>query len=88
MEELEKIDVILLRKIFKSHSKVAKEALFLELGVIPLRFIIMSRRINFLHYILSLNKSELLSQFYFSQKNLPSKNDWTLRLENVKFKSH
>ena len=32
MEELEKIDVILLRKIFKSHSKVAKEALFLELG--------------------------------------------------------
>ena len=81
MQEFEMIDNILLRKIFKSHSKVAKEALYLELGVLPMRFIIMARRVNFLYYILKLDKKELLSKFYHSQKLNPSKNDWTTRVK-------
>ena len=41
----------------------------------------MARRMNFLHYILKLDKSELLSKFYYSQKYNPSNNDWTNRIK-------
>ena len=40
----------------------------------------MSRRLNFLHYILKLDKSEILSKFYYSQKYNPSNNDWIYRI--------
>ena len=53
IELLEKVDRILLQKILKSHSKCAIEAYYLELGILPLNFVIIGRRLMFLHYILS-----------------------------------
>ena len=47
------VDEILLRKIFSAHSKTPKEALYLESGNVPIRFILMARRVNFLHYIIN-----------------------------------
>ena len=43
---LEQIDEILLRKLLNAHSKTPLEALYLELGCLPLRYIIKARRIN------------------------------------------
>ena len=51
---LEKIDEQLLRKILKAPSKTPKEMLFLELGCVPLRLILRSKRMNF-HTISSIN---------------------------------
>ena len=51
--ELESVDEILLRKIFSAHSKTPLETLYLESGNIPIRLILMSRRLDFLHYILN-----------------------------------
>ena len=53
IEMLEKVDRILLQKILDSHSKCATEAYYLELGILPLNFIIMGWRLMFLHYILA-----------------------------------
>ena len=36
----------------------------------------MARRVNFLHYLMGLNKSELLSKFFQAQVDFPAKNDW------------
>ena len=43
----------------------------------PIRIIIMSRRVNYLHYLLTRNKDEMLYQFFDTQWKYPVKNDWT-----------
>ena len=50
--ELEKLDNILLRKILEAPASVPTVMLHLELGTIPIRFILKTRRIMFLQYIL------------------------------------
>jgi hypothetical protein len=83
--DLEEVDELLLRKILNAHSKTPKEALYLELGCLPIRFILMSRRIMFLHYLLSLDKDQLLAKFFAAQSKFPVKNDWCLTVqENLK----
>ena len=49
IENLEKVDEALLRKVFSAQCKTPLEVLYLESGNIPIRFILMSRRLDFLH---------------------------------------
>ena len=76
MSELESVDEILLRKILSAHSKTPLETLYLESGNIPIRFIMMSRRLNFLHYILNEDDDSLLKRFFTAQRESPLKGDW------------
>ena len=48
---LEQVDETLLRRVLETPSSTPKPSLYLELGCLPIRFIIMKRRILFLHYI-------------------------------------
>ena len=73
--ELEKVDESLLRKVLESPASTPKEMLYLELGVSPIRNIIKSRRLNFLHYILHEEKESLLYKFLQAQFNELTKND-------------
>ena len=75
-KELEVVDEYLLRGILESHYKVAKESLYLETGLLPIRYIIKKRRLNYLRHILSRNREELISKIYYAQKRKPLKN-WT-----------
>ena len=75
---LENLDKVLLKKIFQSHSKVPSEALFLESGCYSVKFYIISRRLNFLHYILNRPEKDLLRNFFEIQSKYPAKNDWCL----------
>ena len=52
IEILENIDLMFIRKLVKGHSKTAKEAFYLETGLLPIRFVMMKRRIMYLHHIL------------------------------------
>ena len=63
ISDLESVDEILLRKVFSAHSKTPKETLFLESGNIAIRFILMSRRLNFLHYLLNEVETSLVRKF-------------------------
>ena len=73
---LEILNRVLMRKILSAHSKTPVEAMYLELGCIPLEFIIKSRRLNFLHYILTRKENDLLKNFFKVQSKYPVKNDW------------
>jgi hypothetical protein len=94
IEELETVDKIFLRRVFETPISTPIPALYLELGIIPVSFIIKTKRLNFLHYLLTLNKEELLSRFFSAQVNNPGKGDWSLIVEqdledfglDVKFK--
>ena len=46
------VDEYLLRSIFKAHRKTPLEFLYLETGTTPIRYILASRRLNYLHNIL------------------------------------
>ena len=51
IEMLEAVDKHFMCQLFKSHSKTSSAFLHLETATIPIRFIIASRRLNFLHNI-------------------------------------
>ena len=50
IEELESLDRTYLRRILEVPSSTPIPALYLELGVIPISFIIQAKRIMFLHF--------------------------------------
>ena len=81
IEKLESTDENLIRKIFSAHSKTPKELLYLESGCIPIRFILISRRLNFLWYMLNQNDDTMLLEFLRAQCENPVKGDWVLTVQ-------
>ena len=68
-----KLDQYLIRKIVGAHSKVILEFLYLETSAIPLDFVLTSRRLKFLHTVLSRSDNELTKKIYIAQKTDPIK---------------
>ena len=86
IDELEKVDEYLMRGLLKAHSKTPIEALYLETGVIPIKSVIMSRRLSYLKNILNKNEHELVHKVYKAQMRKPVKNDWVTSVDNDKKK--
>ena len=76
IDKLEQADEILLRRILQCPFSTPKEMLYLELNCLPIRFIIMGRRINFLSSILKEGEDSLIFKFLMAQLKNPSKSDW------------
>ena len=53
LDLLESVDLLYLRRLLKATKNTPKEMLYLELGCIPFRKVIMEKRISFLHYIIN-----------------------------------
>ena len=66
---LETVDEHLLRALVKGQSKTALEFLYLEAGVIPLRFVIASRRLLYHQVLLQRDDDELTKKIYLAQKD-------------------
>jgi hypothetical protein len=75
IKTLESIDEQLLRSFVKAHSKTPLEFLYLETGAIPVRFLIYSRRMVYLHSILRRGDEELVKRVYRAQTDNPSPGD-------------
>ena len=73
IEDLESID----QRIVEAPISTGIPGLYLELACVPLRFMIIGRRVMFLHYILNCYKSETISKVFWSQNKNPLQNDWT-----------
>ena len=59
LENLEAPDIILQKKILSTKCNPSKCFIQLELGIIPIKFILKLKRLNFLHYILTEEKKIL-----------------------------
>ena len=81
IEELEQIDETLIRRILNAPAKTPLPALYLELGISPLRYNIITRRLMFLHHILNCDENRLISQVFWAQVESPAKNDWVLQIK-------
>ena len=81
ISQLEEVDKLLLRKVLNVATSCPIEALYLELGCVPLSYIIQSRRVNYLHHLVTRSENEMLSKFFYTQWNYPAKkNEWTVKV--------
>ena len=75
--------------ILECSSSVPGDLIYLELGILRVRDIIMTRRIMFLHHIMKQEKESLLFKFFLSQVKSPTHNDWVSQvlkdLEEINF---
>ena len=76
IEMLESVDEDLLRRILECPLSTPKEMLYLELGILPIRYIIKMRRLNFLQYMLHEEKESLVHKFLKCQLENPTNGDW------------
>ena len=76
IKSLELVDEHLIRSLVSAHSKTAIEFLYLETGAMPIRFIIMCRRMIYLQTLLKRSNSELTKRIYLAQKQNPNKGDF------------
>ena len=76
IRKLEQIDEMLLTKILDSETCTSNAMKYLELGVVPLRFEIMKRKLMFLQYILKQEKKCMIYRVLSATVENPSKNDF------------
>ena len=84
LESLEKSDLELSRKILNAHSKTAKEAFYLELGIFPLRYHVSMRRFMYLWHLLHRGEEEVINKVYVTQKCKVNKGDWARIIQEEK----
>ena len=81
INELQEVDEQLLRKMLETGKCNPKVMLYLEMGCTPIKFIIMKRRIMFLHEILNQEKTSLLFRFFLAMYKNPVRGDWWLTVK-------
>ena len=80
MEQLERVDKALLRKLLCVSSKSVVCGMFLELGLWPIKVVLIGKRVMFLHYILSQPETDLVYRVFQAQDKHPVKNDWATQV--------
>ena len=76
LDQLEQIDEMLLRNLFYCSRNVPKDLLYLEMGYLPISYIIKERRLMFLHHILQQKEESLVFRFFMAQIKSPTTHDW------------
>ena len=69
-------DKMLLQKVFEVPKTVPTEMLFLELGIYPINFIIIQRRLAYFQHILKQKETSLVYQFIKTQYQHMKSKDW------------
>ena len=78
---LEKVDEQMLGGILNGPLMCPRALLYLEPWCLPIRFIIKSRMLIFLHYIMSQSEESLMKIFFNSQQENSTKTDWTYQVK-------
>ena len=75
-------DEILLNQILGCESNTSNAFKYLELGIYPVRYEIMKRKILFLHYILQQEKTSMVYKVFKATCENPLKNDFVQTCES------
>ena len=76
LDTLEKPDTIVQRSILTEYGNPSKVFMCLELGVIPVKFVIIEKRLKFLKYILDETITSMIRQIYETLKEDSRKGDF------------
>ena len=80
--KLEKCDRSFMRRVFDCPISTPVESYYLETSELPVRFILMGRRLMYLWTILHKSDSKLDRKVFDTQKQFPVKNDWVLQVKS------
>ena len=81
MESFERTEQSFFRKILNAHSKTPIETIYLELGIIPLRFHLMKRRILYFHTVMGRNDDEITKKVVTQQMSRCARGDFFEQVE-------
>ena len=76
VRKLEMVDEMLLERLLETPSYSSRALLYLNLGLSPIRCILMQKRILFLHYILNEDQDSLIHQVLQAILEDPQKNNF------------
>ena len=79
---LQRSDEDYIRKILDTERSTPRALLYLETGLVPLKFKVMYRRIMFYHNIVTQKDESLIKHVVDAQKKSPTKDDWFGMVEN------
>ena len=82
IHQLSTLDNTLVRNIFECPSFTSVPMMFLDLGIVPLKFFIISRRIMFLFYLLNQDTNTVLYKCFLEQSKHELPGDWILQVRN------
>ena len=82
VRQLERIEEQFLRELLKTGKGCPITQLYLEVGQMPARFIIIKTRLLFLKYILNQSQDSMINKFYQLQLESSAKGDWTTMCMN------
>ena len=82
VEQLESVDKNFMRRICQAPISTPVESFFIEGNVMPLRFVIMGRRIMYYHTLLQKSDDELVKTVFVTQQQFSVKNDWIIQLQD------
>ena len=74
---LEQIDEMWMRNLFECSKKVAKDFLYLVLGIVPISFIIKARKQMYLQHTFYQSEDSLLYRFFVAHMKSPTYNNWS-----------
>ena len=78
---MENLDLVFFRSLFEVPQTTPTAAFYLETGSLSIGTLLKVKRINYLHYLVNLDKSEMLSKFFLAQWESPVALDWTLEVQ-------
>ena len=76
LKKLEVTQIRYLKRVMKAPLSTPNSFVFLELGMLPVHYIIHCRQLGFLHHILNLNESDPVRRMYDAQLLLPYEKNW------------
>ena len=82
LDYLEQPDTILERKLFSKSGNLSKFFIYLELGIIPVKFVLMQKIMNFLHYILKEDTDSMVYKVFCALEE-DSKREYFIALTNI-----
>ena len=76
LKQLETTQLQYLKRVMRAPLSTPNSFVFLELGTLPISYVIHSRQLSFLHHILHLEENDPVKQMYVSQTLLPYEKNW------------
>ena len=81
--KLEEVDRLFMRQVLQVASTCPIEALYLEMGCVPIGNVIKARRLKYLHHLTTRDEGEMLSKVFWTQWKYPAgKSEWTEQVKN------
>lgn len=81
--QLQTLQLKTLKRIVHAPNSTSNSFIFLELGILPIKFEIIKRKLMFLHHIQTLRENDPVKLVYKQQQQLPFENNWCKEVQEM-----